>query len=711
MRSLAVFALVLAFGAPARGEGGLVLNFRDAEIGTIVDAVARATGRRFVYDSELRGRVTIILEDEISPDEALEVLNAALLMTGYATIAGPEGVFRIVPIEAAKGSAPWLHRAPSSDSARLVTTLVRLEAADPDEIARILGQEVRTSIVLAYPRTNGVIIAATEERLAQMLVLLRALDQASAIDLRVFPLRYADARALAGQLDVIFQPGAAPDVPWKVVVDERTNSLVVQAPPARLADVRRTIETLDLPSRSASGYHVVRVVNAEAEVLAGHLRGLELGDARAGAQASPGLEVVTDEATNSLVIHATPAVFAEVSRVIGELDRIPPRVGIEVHVWDVETSKALELGFDALLPIVIPSDPDDTLAFATIGDVRSLLVPAAAAPLLARFTRKPLVIPIIGPLGPTTAVVPEGAAQITASSGEVVIRAITSPYLLAASGEEQRIFSGDQVPIPVTGTAAATSNGDTPTDGTGAQNPFVTSLSIERQDVGVDLRVKPIAVSDDLVTLELHIEVTSVAEAVTLLGEAQTGQADQGPTLRKFDLDANVRLTDGAVMLVAAAPADTIGSAESGVPFLKDIPILGWFFRSTRDVERRRQIVAAVQVNQIHSPAEQRAESIVRRLAFQRSLARVHPLRELSSAPYAVRVASRATLAGADQVARELEGLAGTPAVVPFTDDATTSYDVYLVGFETIAELAPLTVELRARGFSTRLEVVGPPRG
>jgi type II secretory pathway component GspD/PulD (secretin) len=298
----------------------------------------------------------------------------------------------------------------------------------------------------------------------------------------------------------------------------------------------------------------------------------------------------------------------------------------------------------------------------------------------------------------------------------VSIRALTSPYLLAASGEEQMIFAGDQVPIPVSSPAAATSTTSatptTPTAATGsnAQNPFITSQQIERQDVGVTLRVKPIAVSDDVVTLELHIEVSSVAQTVFRLGEVQTVSDAQGPTLRKFNVDANVRLNSGAVVLIAAAPADASFANETGVPFLKDIPILGWFFRSTRDIQRRRRIVAALQVNEIHSPEEQRADTIVHRLAFERHVKRIDPLRDLTSAPYALHVATRASRAEAEQIAAELDPLAGTPAIVPFEMDQTTQYDVYLLGFDRISDLGALAVDLRERGFFTRLEVVAAPR-
>ena len=89
---------------------------------------------------------------------------------------------------------------------------------------------------------------------------------------------------------------------------------------------------------------------------------------------------------------------------------------------------------------------------------------------------------------------------------------------------------------------------------------------------------------------------------------------------------------------------------------------------------------------------------------------RVGPLASLSSAPYAVLVATRATRGEADRVVEELRGLPGVPALVPWQGDGSERWDVYLIGFEQISELGPVTAELRARGFSTRLEVASLPR-
>jgi general secretion pathway protein D len=725
VRAAALLGLILvaraAFGqesAPGPGEG-LVLNFRDAEIAAVVQTIARATGQRFVHDSPLRGRVTMVLEDEVSPAEALEVLNAALLLAGYASIPAPGGALKLLEIEAAKGAAPWIHRDPSPDAARLVTTFVRLEAAEATELAQILGQESRASVIVPYPSTNGLIIAAPEDRLASMLELVRALDQASASDLVVLPLRYAQAAAVAGQIETVFRAGDAPELPLEVVVDERTNSLVVSGAKSRVLDVRRYLAMIDVPSRSPSGIHVVRIVNADAEEIAGQLQTLDLsGASRPGAASGPGgrlgalaaqppFTVAAEPSTNSLVIRAEPKVFAELATLISELDHIPPRVGIEIYVWDVDTARTLELGFDALVPIIVPDEAGDTAAFAAIGNLQDLLNPSSTARFLARYTREPVLIPIIGIDGqPVDVLLPEGAAQLRAGQGDVVLHALARPFLLAASGEEQQIFSGDQVPVPVSSagtTGDSTLGGDTPSV---TDDGFITSQNIERQDVGIDLRVKPVAVSDDLVALELRLEVSTVVE-----GSAHVGidPNELGPTLRQFQIETTVRLVDGGVVLFGSAPQDSIASTERGVPYLKDIPILGWFFKSTFDAERRRRLVAAVQVSEVHSPAEQRADSIVRRLALERHEARTSPLDGLTLSPYALLVATRASANDAQRVAQEIAGLDGRPVIVPWQSDGEERFDVYLVDFDEIGALGEVSVELRRRGFTTRLEFVTPP--
>jgi general secretion pathway protein D len=430
--------------------------------------------------------------------------------------------------------------------------------------------------------------------------------------------------------------------------------------------------------------------------------------------AQPPFSIAADNATNSLVIRADASVFAQLAALIAELDRLPERVGVEIWVWDVDTARSLDLGFDALVPLVVPDEFGDTTVFSAIGDLQDLVSPGNDSRFLARYTRAPILIPVLDVAGdPVDVILPEGAAQLRASEGDVVLHALARPFLLAASGEEQQVFTGDQVPIPVSSGGAATTSdadggGSTAIGGSPVLvgDEFVTSTDIQRQDVGVDLRVKPVSVSDELVVLELKLVVSSVAAGAPHEG---LDPNQVGPTLRQFEVTTTVRLVDGAVVLFASAPRETLGRTEVGVPWLKEIPILGWLFKSTRDVERRRRLVAAVQVTDVSSPEKQRADTILRRLALERHAERTSLLDGLTVSPYALLVATRASANDAQRVAQDVAGLGGRPVIVPWSSDGGQRWDVYLVDFDEIGALGELGVELRRRGYFSRLEIVTPP--
>jgi general secretion pathway protein D len=729
MRRLAGIALALAVlwaASPARSqEEELQLNFRDTEAGAIIDAIARATGTRIISDPALRQRLTIALEDKVSRREAFEILTAALLTIGFAPVPIPGGGYVVLPIEAARQSAPWIHRSVGEDSEQMVTTLVRLTGARADELVKLLVPGDRSAVAVAYPPTNSIILSAAEDRIASLLDLLRALDQATTSRLEVLPLRWADAGAVATQLDTLFPPGdstSTPVLPLKVTVDPRTNSLIVAGAPKRIHEVRKYVELVDVPKRAKGKVHVVRVLNAEATALAQQLNAIALEEApvrgagRGGAAMAklPGrsYSIVADEGTNSLLIQADAVTFGLLADVIGELDRIPPRIAVEVSLWAVETTQALDLGFDALLPLVIPDDAGDVVAFAAFGNPAPLIEQAVrdAGPFIARFTREPLLLPVIGPDGnPTTIVAPGGGGQFTAAAGDVTLRVLSNPYLLAASGEEQHIFAGESVPVPVSGGGTtppgtgSTQSGGTTTPGF-VPSGFVTEQTITRQDVGIDLRVKPVSLSDHLVLLEIAIDVSSVAPTASANDEL-------GPTVNQIKMEATVRVADGAVMLLASAPRDKTENFEESVPYLGKIPILGWLFKATSDRIVRRRLVAAVQVTQLHSPSEERAEQMERVLAFQRRSQRTQSLRALVTEPYALLVATRDTREAATDVLPHLSDLDGDKLVIEWRDDPASAprYDVYLAGFRDISALGDEAAKLRERGFTPRLEIAGDP--
>lgn len=698
MRALlctALFAAVggLAQAAAAEAPQRVELNFQDAELSEVVKALAEATGERFIFDSSLQGRITIALEDRVSVAEALEVLNAALLLRGFAMLPAPEGYHTILPLATGVGAAPWMPVERESD--RLVTTIVRLEAADAAEVAQRI-EPLSSGLLQPYAPTNSLIIATTEARLRRLFTIIRAIDHAAAVELRVIPLRYANASDVAAQLREAFPESRVAEAPYRIVADERTNSLIVEAPGALLAEIGRFVTSIDLPAPGSAFFRVVHVVNADAEELAQHLQGLSVEGS--DELAARDYQVVADAPTNSLVIRADFETFAALARVIAELDHIPPLISLDVLLLQVETSTALDLDWSALFPIYLPDDVGDTVVFGTIGDDPSLLLPGVPTePFVGRITRNPLVIPITLNGVPTQVIVPEAAAQVTAGEGDVSVETLARVSLLAASGEEQRIFSGDQVPIPVSGASA--------------ELALSTSVDIERRDVGLDVRVRPLAVSERLIELALDLNFSSVSEDATSALAAGTAGSSAGPVLTQFDLQATIRLPDGGIALVGSMPRPKLDRVESGVPFLRSIPILGNLARSTSEVERASRILVAVQATAIDSPGEQRAESILRRLALEREVARIAPLREVTDAPYALLVETLRDREAAERVSENLGDFDGSAVIVPWHWGRAERFDVYLVGFHEFSALGSVAMALRERGFHPKISVVeAPPR-
>lgn len=681
----------------------LVLDLRDVELSQIVDQVSRETGETVLFDPSLSGRVTIIAEDEVSPAEAREILQAALLLSGFAMVPGPGGAQKVLPLETALQEAPFGPPL-EGEGDRLLVTLLRLEAADARSLQTTLRTLVGRGLVFAHAPSNSLILATTQSRVARLLAIIRALDQAAATELRVLALRYADAASTAAQIEATFPAEQIGPRAYRVIPDARTNALIVEGSAGRVRDIEGLLRTLDVPTSGRGELHVVRIVNADAEILAEKLNALRGGQQGEDPLAGQDYDIVADAPTNSLLIRSTPYVFGIVSEVISELDRQPPRVALDVSIFQVETSTSLQLGFDALIPLLVPDAPGDAAGVTLVGSLASLAAGADVDPgnFIARVAGEPIVIPFVDENGVIqNLLVPKGAAQLRAAQGEATLLSVMQPHLLAASGDEQRIFAGENIPIPETGAG-------------GAEDAFVTSLAIRREDVGIDLRVTPL-VREDNVELDLAITLSAVAPVADAVattsgfGELEDAltppQTAQGPILSKLELQAKIHLVDGAVAMVASAPRENSAESVAGVPWLSQIPILGNLFKSTSTSTRRSSVLILTQATIVSTSADDRAETLLRRLALERQLARTRPLSTVTQAPYALLVTTRTSRADAEEVAAALSPR-GPAEIVEWRLGEEARFDVYLVGFFELPEMGATAIALRRAGYRPKMTVV-----
>lgn len=719
----ATLAVELARPRRPRADG-IPMKFTSASLAEVVDKVARATGQRFIYDDSLQGLVTLTSPHLVSPEEALELLHTVLLMKGFAAVPTPTGARKILPLGEGVAGAPWNLAAPAGGSDLLTATLVRLRDAPAENVAAALQPWVgATALAIAHPPGNALILAGSDARLKELLTLVSAIDQASDRPLVVRRLRHRSAEDAAGLLLAAMgsPDGGRPGVEaWP---DERTGALVLRAPPEQMAEARAFLAEIDRPVRGRGQVEVIPLRYADPETMAALLGNLQAGaaapasagiasgdgipaQAPAGAQTLEGREyaIAVHVPTHALVVHADPETLGILQDVIDQLDRPPPTIAVEVIVLEVSTDSSLDLGFDALIPITTPKSPQDLIASVFMDPTGGgFLQPGAGSgpAYAARFTRAPLIFPIVDANGnPQGSLeVPRGTAVLTANEGGANATILMRPHLRMLAGEQQEIFAGNNLPIPVstTGTAPTTT---TPTTTTTTSSPFVTSRSIERQDVGVDLRVKPTVGEAGGVRLELELEVTALAP--NAVGNVE----EVGPTIRQRRLTSTIHLRDGEFAVVGLARESAFARGSVGVPWFKDIPILGWAFKATSDTGITTRLVIAAQARIERSSEEQIADSIRQRLAFERANSRFGHVPRVDETSWALRVATVADRGEAEAIAARL-GTSSRPAQVSrWQSSAGKFYDVTLSRFATLADVNEVALALREEGYDPEPVVV-----
>ena len=597
-------------------DDGVQLDFNDVELSVVIDTIAQLTRKNFIYDDRVRGRVTIVSPSKISVEQAYAVFESVLQVKGFTTVTTPGGVIKVIPIREAKESNIETVRDErmTPDSDRFVTRLIPLRYIDAEAITATLKPLVsKDASMVAYPPTNTVILTDSASNIRRILAILDSIDvETYKEELAVIKIEHADATNMAQQLSEIFgaevsstsasaarrtrarrtaaQPAAA--VPSgtplagavRILTDERTNSLIVLTSRPRLAEIREVVAKLDIPVQGGGRVHVYYLKHADAEELAATLSSLVSGGPAAapagGGGATPqalraaitelaeGVSVTADPPTNSLVIQASQEGFNTLSQVIALLDIQRPQVLVEALIMEVDVSDAEELGFSGVYRF------DDGSDSFTIGS----LTDGSDASAGARVTGDLIGSALSSFFGGFN--ITKGASTITglirASARDSRTNIVSAPHVLTSDNEEAEIKVGDNIPIITSRVTSASTE-------VSAANP-ATSVNVERQDIGVTLRVTPQISEGDTVRLQIFQEITQVNDTLSaqVAGVAGGGSvADTGVSLSKRNVENTVVVQDGETVVIGGLLQDVYVDSVDKVPYLGDIPILGWLFKST----------------------------------------------------------------------------------------------------------------------------------
>ncbi len=617
--------------APGRNDSAsaklgkyVTIDFDNVDILTFIKFISELTGKNFVIDEAVRGKVSVFSPRKISSDEAYKVFESVLEIHGLTTV--PSGdVIKIVPNQQAreKNIETRLRTEGIGPNDRVITQIVPLKHASPDDMKKVLDPLVaKSSVILSYPPTQMLVVTDVQSNIKRLLSIISALDVVGAGEqIHIIPLKHAVASDTAASLNAIFQLDQAarrpqPTVSMRIIADDRTNSLIVLASEAFASRVREFVIILDrdIP-QGESKMHVYRLQYANSEDLAKVLMNLPSKDARPATPAVPGqpapaaisglrskiallssdVQIVSDKATNTLIITANKEDWRILEEVIRKVDVQRAMVYIEALIMEVDVNKNFQLGVEWRavkdLGKLSGFDTGQAAAFGGsggggVGGSYQLFPGTSTQPTFpGGFS-----LGVIGAgitIGGVT--FPNIGAVINAVQQDSQVHILSNPQLLTSDNEEATISVGKNIPY-ITRAERSTTN--------------VDYTTYEYRDVGVILTITPSINTERFVRLKVNQEVSTIVQEESTVGL---------PTTLKRTAKTTIMIKDNQTIVIGGLMGDSSTSSNYQVPLLGDIPLLGWLFKSKGQRREKTNLYIFITPHVIENVADAKAIHDIKR--------------------------------------------------------------------------------------------------
>ncbi len=648
-----IAAIALTTAAPTVSLAQQILNLRDADIRAFIQDAARVTGRTFIIDARVAGKVSVVTDRPLSRSEYFEVFLSTLRANGLVAVPIGGGNYRIQPVD---GAAAQPQRVGSTGAARnsFVTEIFRLraiEAAQAVETVRPLVS--REGSVTANASANSLVVADYADNIRRIREVVRRIDTDSA-ETRIVPLRNAGARDIATSLQALASVGG-PRGTVAISPIDSSNAIALRGDARAVARFAEIIADLDRRAAAGSEIRVVFLQHADAEKLLPVLqqlvgqtpsitpqvvsnaqtRSLPGTVAAPAATAAPAASssggtgvsrspaiIARYEGTNAIIISASADQQRTLGEVIRQLDTRREQVLVEAIIVEISDTAAKKLG------IQLGFGGPNGGAFTTYSNVTPSIVPIAGGLLQSQLSGGSTTTTTVnGTTTTTTSGNTNGSTLLTGALNAVnaatggtagaafglgnnlylgaIINAVSqdnqsnllsTPSVVTLDNQEAKILVGQEIPV-TTGEAL----------GGNFDNAFRT---VQRQNVGIQLEVKPQIGEGGSIKLFLRQEVSSIAGAVT------NNSSDL--ILNKREIQTTMTVDDGQIMAIGGLLDDNERRTLEKVPVLGDIPLLGELFRSRSKSRGKTNLMVFIRPTILRTAAEAKAYS-ERRYGYVRS--------------------------------------------------------------------------------------------
>ncbi len=562
--------------AASRDSQEITMDFDQVDINIFIKFISEITGKNFIVDRNVKGRVTILSPKQINVDEAYKVFESVLEINGLAAV--PVGdITKIVPSILARQRNVKLQLTPTGKKRPVdtfVTQIIPLKHASAHAIRQIMLPLIsKTGLLIAYAPTETLILTEYFSNIQRLLRIIGELDvPLEDAQINVLRLKHADATDIAGHVAKIVQPakrgGRKPSSIVKIVADRRLNALIVLAGNKEMAQAIRLVDSLDRPTPAGEdSIRVVHLDNADAEEIVKVLTGLAGKDEKKGKTPiiSSNVKIVADKATNSLVISAKPDEFTALKRVLKGLDQPRKQVYVEAAIMEVSADNALNFGVAWQGGAEVGASGRETV-----------MMGAANTVPISTTSRGGIPTPIVNGLPVTTGrtfsfgvlslpFTYHGkdyfslGAFVQASRSDSNINVISTPQLMTLENEEAKVIIAENRPYQTSTSSASSSATD--------------YSNYEYKDVGVTMKVTPQINDRGSVRMKIYQQVSRVNQ-----DSATTGTLT--PITRKREAETTVEVRDGETIVIAGLIEDNSQDTVTGIPILGDIPVLGWLFKT-----------------------------------------------------------------------------------------------------------------------------------
>tara|TARA_B100000886_G_scaffold338734_1_gene302282 strand:+ start:1880 stop:3760 length:1881 start_codon:yes stop_codon:yes gene_type:complete len=563
--AVALVAILLMFPGQVGAQEEVRINFRDADIRSVIESVAEITGKSFVLDPRVKGKVTIIAPQPIDSRLLYEAVLSAIQVQGFQAVRDG-AVTRIIPFSQA------FNFAAGDGGNEMRTEVLPIKHVQAATLVSVLKPMLSNGArLMAYAPSNYLVVSDIETNILQLKRFIAIMDDPDSSAVEVVNLRHisaAEAVHIASQLKQLQKQELS------LVEDGLNDRIIVSGPGIARAAFKAMLLNLDVPSAKQASVEVMYLDFLRAAEIKPVIDGMLQSDTflrLAGQSGGDGknktnYKIEIDELNNALILAAPREVIREVNKVLDQLDKPRPQVLIEAVIAELSEDQAEDLSsqlvyssknrgayltnFDGVLTSLMGATVLDG-SQNTSSSMLSQGLPASGLGVLGDFdnaTGKGMGLLV-------QALKTDGATKV-----------LSTPSVVTLDNEEATLTVGEEVPFQ-TGSFTNSNNVST--------NPFTT---INREEVGVTLKVKPQISKGDAVRLEIEQESSKV----------QAGGIVGLQTTSKTTMQTNVMVQDGELLVLGGLIEDTGSDNLRQLPVIGDIPLLGRLFRATKNESKQR---------------------------------------------------------------------------------------------------------------------------